>query len=101
MSKQSLFPSGAVLRQMRKVAEKKANYQAQPFTSTNRYFRGRIVDHLRSLAAGERISLYILGPKIKPDFCPEDLTWLQKLIDGLVKDGLADCTDDGVRLPGG
>src|SRR6266481_1897069 len=51
MSQQSLFPSGAVLRQMRKVAEKKATYQSQPFTSTNRYFRGRIVDHLRSLTA--------------------------------------------------
>jgi A/G-specific adenine glycosylase len=101
MSQQSLFPSGAVLRQMRKVAEKKATYQTQPFTSTNRYFRGRIVDHLRSLAAGERISLNALGSKIKPDFCPEDLPWLQKLIAGLVKDGLVDCTNEGVRLPGG
>src|SRR5438105_10921678 len=53
MSQQSLFPSGAVLRQMRKVAEKKATYQTQPFTSTNRYFPGRIVDHLRSLPANE------------------------------------------------
>src|SRR5262249_37935652 len=35
MSQQSLFPSGAVLRQLRKVAEKKATYQTQPFTSTN------------------------------------------------------------------
>src|SRR5437588_2529916 len=87
MSQQSLFPSGAVLRQMRKVAEKKATYQTQPFTSTNRYFRGRIVDHLRSLPANERISLNTLGRKIKPEFCPEDLPWLQTLIDGLVKDG--------------
>src|SRR2546430_2342450 len=70
MSQQSLFPSGAVLREMRKVAEKKDNYQTQPFTSTNRYFRGRIVDHLRSLPANERISLNTLGRKIKPEFCP-------------------------------
>src|SRR6266566_8031515 len=96
MSQQSLFPSGAVLREMRKVAEKKDNYQTQPFTSTNRYFRGRIVDHLRSLPANERISLNTLGRKIKPEFCPEDLPWLQKLIDGLVKDGLVDLTNDGV-----
>lgn len=101
MSQQSLFPSGDVLRQLRKVAEKKATYQVQPFTSTNRYFRGRIVDHLRSLSASERISLITLGPKIKPEFCPEDLPWLQKLVDGLVKDGLVDLTNDGVRLPGG
>ena len=101
MSQQSLFPSGAVLRQMRKVAEKKAPYQTQPFTSTNRYFRGRIVDHLRSLPTNERISLHSLGTKIKPEFCLEDLPWLQKLVDGLVKDGLVDCTNDGVRLPVG
>jgi A/G-specific adenine glycosylase len=101
MSQQSLFPSGAVLRQLRKVAEKKAPYQTQPFSSTNRYFRGRIVDHLRSLSANERIALNALGPIIKPEFCPEDLPWLQKLIDALVKDGLVDCTNDGVRLPGG
>src|SRR5262249_59297738 len=44
MSQQSLFPSGAVLRQLRKVAEKKATYQTQPFTSTHRYFRCRITD---------------------------------------------------------
>src|SRR5436305_2038638 len=44
LGRHSLFPSGTVLRQLRKVAEKKASYQTQPFTSTNRYFRGRIVD---------------------------------------------------------
>src|SRR6266700_2242837 len=51
MSQYSLFPSGAVLRQLRKVAEKKSKYQSQPFTSSNRYFRGRIVDLLRTLSA--------------------------------------------------
>jgi len=95
----SLFPSGAVLRQLRKVAEKKETYQSQPFTSTNRYFRGRIVDHLRSLPAGQRIPLTTLGPKIKQEFRDDDLTWLQQLVDRLVKDGLVDYAEDGVRLP--
>ena len=99
MRQHSLFPSGTVLRQLRKVAEKKATYQAQPFTSTNRYFRGRIVDHLRSLPAGQRIPLATLGPKIKTEFREDDLSWLQQLIDGLAKDGLVDYADDGVRLP--
>src|SRR6266480_381860 len=103
MSQHSLFPSGTVLRQLRKVAEKKANYQAknqtQPFTSTNRYFRGRIVDFLRTLPIGERIPLADLGRQIKPTFCDDDLPWLQKIVDGLVKDGLLDCAGDGVRLP--
>jgi A/G-specific adenine glycosylase len=99
MRQQSLFPSGAVLRQMRKVAEKKATYRTQPFTSTNRYFRGRIVDHLRSLSSGQRISLATLGSTIKPGFGEDDLRWLQKLVDGLTKDGLVDCAEDGIRLP--
>lgn len=99
MSQYSLFPSGTVLRQLRKVAEKKASYQTQPFKTTSRYFRGRIVDFLRSLPNGQRISLSALGPHIKPDFGDEDLPWLQTLVAGLAKDGLVDETEEGVKLP--
>ena len=100
MSEHSLFPSGTVLRQLRKVAEKKPGYQAQPFTSSNRYFRGRIVDLLRTLPTpNSRLSLLELGPMIKPTFTPEDLPWLQKIVNGLLRDGLLDVTEKGVRLP--
>ena len=99
MSQHSLFPSGTVIRQLRKVAEKKPGYQSQPFTSTNRYFRGRIVDLLRSLPVDQRIPLTALGPKIKPEFSDNDLPWLQTIVQGLAKDGLVDYTEDGVRLP--
>jgi A/G-specific adenine glycosylase len=99
MRQHSLFPSGTVIRQLRKVAEKKANYQTQPFTSTNRYFRGRVVSLLRSLPADTRMQLTDVGLQIKSTYSEEDLPWLQKLIDGLAKDGLVDCTVEGVRLP--
>ncbi|MEO8971501.1 MAG: A/G-specific adenine glycosylase [Ktedonobacteraceae bacterium] len=99
MSQYSLFPSGTVIRQLRKVAEKKVGYQAQPFTSTNRYFRGRIVDVLRSVPAGERLPLSILGLRIKPDFHNEDVPWLQTLVNGLAKDGLVNCSEEGIQLP--
>ncbi|HEY5004154.1 MAG TPA: A/G-specific adenine glycosylase [Ktedonobacteraceae bacterium] len=99
MRQYSLFPSGTVLRQLRKVAEKKPSYQTQPFTSSNRYFRGRIVAILRSLPSNERIPLALLGPRIKPEFCSDDLPWLQQIIAGLVRDGLLDSADNGVRLP--
>ena len=95
----SLFPAGNIFPQLRKVAEKKVGYQARPFTSTNRYFRGRIVDLLRTVPAGQRMTLYALGPKIKPGFCADDLPWLQKIVAGLAKDGLLDYAGDGVRLP--
>ena len=99
LGQHSLFPSGTVLRQLRKVAEKKAGYQAQPFTSTNRYFRGRIVDALRSVPNGERLPLTIVGQHIKPGFHNDDLPWLQTLVSGLAKDGLVDCSEEGIRLP--
>ncbi len=99
MGQHSLFPSGTVMRQLRKVAEKKTGYQAQPFTSTNRYFRGRVVDILRSVPNGERLPLSTLGLRIKPDFRDEDIPWLQKLVSGLAKDGLVHCSEEGIRLP--
>lgn len=95
----SLFPSGTAMRQLRKVAEKKEAYHKQPFTSTNRYFRGRIVDHLRSLSEGQRVPLTELGPIIKQEFQEEDLIWLQQLVEKLTKDGLVDFAEEGVRLP--
>jgi len=95
----SLFPAGDIFPQLRKVAEKKAGYQTRPFTSTNRYFRGRIVDLLRTVPAGQRMTLDALGPKIKAGFCADDLPWLQKIVAGLAKDGLLDYAGDGVRLP--
>jgi A/G-specific adenine glycosylase len=99
MSQYSLFPSGAVFRQLKKVAEKKSSYQSQPFTSTNRYFRGRIIDLLRTLSAGQRIPLAELGPRIKTEYSPDDAAWLQKIVAGLARDGLLDHTEEGVRLP--
>jgi A/G-specific adenine glycosylase len=99
MSQQSLFPSGAVVRQLRKVAEKKASYTTQPFTSSNRYFRGRAVAHLRTLARSETLPLNELGLVLKADFQVEDLPWLEKIVAGLQRDGLIVWTEQGVRLP--
>ena len=103
MSEQSLFPSGTVFRELKKVAEKKTGYQSsrttQPFTSSNRYYRGRIVDILRQLPAQERLSLDTLGPRIKPDFSEDDLPWLHTLVNTLARDGLIDSQESGVCLP--
>lgn len=99
MGQQSLFPDGSVLRQLRKVAEKKAAYPAQPFTSTNRYFRGRVVAHLGTLPSGVHLSLSELGPVLKSDFQTTDLPWLEKIVAGLQRDGLVEWTERGVKLP--
>lgn len=99
LSQYSLYPSGTTMSQLRRVAEKKESYPKQPFTTTNRYFRGRIVDYLCSLPQGQRIPVTALGKKIKQDFRDEDLTWLQQLVEKLAKDGLVNVDKDGVRLP--
>ncbi len=99
MSEHSLFPSGVVLRELRKVAEKKGTYTTQPFTSSNRYFRGRIVAHLGTLKSSTRVPLDELGPLLKADFQPQDLPWLEKIVSGLQRDGLVVWTEEGVKLP--
>jgi A/G-specific adenine glycosylase len=99
ISQQSLFPSGTVVRQIRKVAEKKTTYTAQPFIGSNRYFRGRIIAHLRTLSASEHLSLNELGSVLKTDFQADDLPWLEKLLTDLQRDGLVAWTEDGVKLP--
>src|SRR6185437_11338026 len=71
-----------------KVAEAPVVYKTQPFTSTTRYFRGRIVDAQRGLSPGERMNLMELGPQVKADFSAADLAWLFGLTQRLARDGL-------------
>ena len=52
----------------------------------NRIYRGRIVEALRRKEAGFRREA--LGREIHPDFSPDDLPWLEGLLEGLERDGL-------------
>jgi A/G-specific adenine glycosylase len=83
-------------RPARRVAERRET----PYGGSNRFFRGRTVDALRKLTPGGMIALEDLGPQVKDDYSAEDLTWLQGVVAGLVRDGLAHIDDDGhVGLP--
>jgi A/G-specific adenine glycosylase len=64
---------------------------AEPFESTSRYYRGRIVEALRSLPehGDSWIPLDRLGAAIRPGFSDADLPWLVDLVRGLERDGLA------------
>ena len=66
------------------------------FETSSRYYRGRIVESLRELPAGEAegISLSNLGPKLRDDFSDADLPWLASLVQGLRRDGLAAVAED-------
>ena len=73
------------------TAESHAKRKKKPekFEDSTRYYRGRIVAQLRSLAEGDFCSLDMLGPGIKPNYTTDDEPWLLMLLNGLEHDGLA------------
>jgi A/G-specific adenine glycosylase len=80
----------------RRVAERRE----APFVGSSRWYRGRIVDALRSLPPGGSLTLDQLGPQVKPDFAPDsDGPWLRRLAEGLARDGLASLDGEALRLP--
>jgi A/G-specific adenine glycosylase len=82
------------------IREQKARYKPEaPFKGSNRWYRGRIVDALRQLPHGATMPLAELGPQVKPEYSPDDIVWLRRLVAGLERDGLAVLSDDDARLP--
>jgi len=75
----------------------------QPYGTSQRFYRGRVVDTLRQLGPGQRLTLAELGPRVKPDFSVEDGPWLDELVARLVADGLVAVAANGsssfVSLP--
>ena len=70
--------------------------KTEPFESTTRFYRGRIVEALRALPEDEPegIPLPELGLKVREGFTSENLPWLRELVDGLQRDGLALVAED-------
>ncbi len=59
---------------------------AIPFEHTTRFARGRVIDRLRRLAAGQGVSLLVLHRELAmPDRTPDDL---KAIVESLVRDGL-------------
>ncbi|MBI4203031.1 MAG: A/G-specific adenine glycosylase [Chloroflexi bacterium] len=81
------------------LAETRAPYWVQPpFKGSSRYYRGRIVDYLRSASAGG-VPQAEVGAVIKEGFTQEDIPWLEALLSGLERDGLVRREGERVRLP--
>ena len=81
------------------LQRKSSNFRqarSEPFESTSRFYRGRIVEALRALPANEHagIPLTELGPRVREGFTSENLPWLRDLVDGLQRDGLALVAED-------
>ena len=67
---------------------------AVPYERSTRYYRGRVITALRELRDGESYDLARLGPRIRDDYGPEHLPWLQAIVAGLERDGLARIAED-------
>jgi A/G-specific adenine glycosylase len=88
---------GAVLDALRAAnAKARSPQQATKFERTTRYARGRIVDRLRDLPAGERISLLDLHRSIEPALPGRSVEDVRVLVAALERDGLI--ARDGERV---
>ncbi len=72
----------------------------QGWVGTTRYYRGHIVESLRSTAGTSGISLDALGTQVRDDYSPsEHEAWLRELLAGLEQDGLVSVREDTAALP--
>jgi A/G-specific adenine glycosylase len=69
-----------------------------PFERTTRYARGRIIDRLRELAPGERISLLDLYEELAPRLVHHDEVALSAIVRKLRRDGIVELSDESLRL---
>ncbi len=87
------------------IAEGRAAYRpkTERFEGSSRYYRGRVVAHLRGLATGESCGVDDLGAAVKADYADADAAWLRGLLEGLARDGLVALHGEGdgarVSLP--
>ena len=73
----------------RAVADERPRWKTQPFHDSRRYYRGRIVEALRRVASGGRLSLAELGTLVKNGYTEADRAWLLALVQKLEREELA------------
>ncbi|MDQ2857424.1 MAG: A/G-specific adenine glycosylase [Candidatus Eremiobacteraeota bacterium] len=69
-----------------------------PFERTARFARGRVIDRLRALPAGQRISLLALGSELDTILPHHDRGALSRVVADLTRDGIVQQVDDGIAL---
>jgi A/G-specific adenine glycosylase len=68
------------------------------FEATSRYVRGRVVDRLRELPAGQRISLLDLHTELTPVLEYHDAAAFAAIVAALARDRIVDDLAGGLRL---
>lgn len=82
----------------RRHAKKPSPQNAIPFERTTRFARGRIIDCLRGLPAGQRISLLDLHESLQPALPERTLEEVRALVAVLERDGLVACEAERIAL---
>ncbi len=79
-------------------APRRAPQERLRFEQTTRYVRGRVIDRLRGLADGERISPLVLYGDLAPQLAHHDQDALERALAALERDGVVERAAEGVRL---
>jgi len=85
------------LDEARKQLAAKASRPQQAFKKSTRFVRGRLIDRLRELPEGQKVSLLDLQSELRVQ-CGELLYDVEAIIEALRKDGLVKREIDGVAL---
>jgi A/G-specific adenine glycosylase len=68
------------------------------FEATSRYVRGRVVDRLRELPAGRRVSFLDLAAGLSGELPHHDAAALESIVAALAREGVIERTERGLRL---
>jgi A/G-specific adenine glycosylase len=89
----------AALERARAKHLRRPKGEAVPFAQSARHARGRIVDRLRDLPPGQRISLLDLHRELRGSLPQRSPAQIRALVDALAGEGLVCLQDDNVGLP--
>lgn len=81
-----------------RYGRKRSPQEAIPFERSTRFARGRIVDSLRALAPGAKVSLLDLHHGLRDRLPQRSLEDVRTIVAGLERDGLVAVMTDGVAL---
>jgi hypothetical protein len=82
---------------LRAIAARRGSRRSRvPFVQTSRYARGRIIDRLRDLPPGGRISLLDLYDSVSPQLEGRSFEEMSLFVGALQRDGLV--THDGTHV---
>lgn len=92
-------PAAARIREQRAAYRVAGSKPAPRYEHSTRFYRGRIVEMLRTERNGGPLTIDQIGTRLRLDYTESDREWLIGLLDGLARDDLVSFGNGGVSLP--